>query len=529
MGADTAGAVVELRRIVKRFPGVLANDEVDLALYPGEVTALVGENGAGKSTLVKILSGLESPDAGEVMVDGRRRSLRTPLQAIAAGIGTVHQHFMLFPSLSVAENIAYGQEPRRRGLFDADAAIAHVDRLARQYGLAVDPRAQVADLPVGLRQRVEILKALTRGPRLLILDEPTAVLTPDEVDQLFTQIPQITATGTAVLFVTHKLREVMAVSRRVTVLRHGRVVGRPETASTSPNEIVRLMVGGEAPEAVERGVSRPGPERLRLEDARVLGPLGNRAVDGLDITVAGGEIVGVAGVAGNGQSELIEGIVGLRPLDRGRVFFDGRDVSDLPTRERRALGLSYVPEDRNREGIARAATLTENVAIGAHRRPPLAHWGLLRYRTATHLTAELIRRFDIRAVGPAVAARTLSGGNAQKLIVARELGRRPAVLLAAEPTRGVDVGAIAFIHRQLLELRDAGAAVLLVSSELSEIQALADRALVLLGGRVAGWFDPRLASREEIGTLMAGGHSGTTTAIAGPPADSATSAAGGDR
>jgi general nucleoside transport system ATP-binding protein len=495
---------VELQGITRRYPGVVANDHVGLVMHPGEVHALVGENGAGKSTLVKILSGIERPDAGEIRIDGRVRHFRSPQQAIAAGVGTVHQHFMLFPSLSVAENVVFGQEPARRGLIDLEVAAEQVDRLGREHGLVVDPRARVGDLPVGLQQRVEILKALARGAMLLILDEPTAVLTPPEVDELFPQIRKVADGGTSVLIVTHKMREVMEISRRITVLRHGRVTGQLETAQTSPREIVRLMVGREVLEQLDRHPVAIGDPVLRVEDVTIHRGRGIRAVDGVSLSVRAGEILGVAGVAGNGQSELIEGIAGLRHLAKGHIFLRDRDLERLAPRDRRALGLAYIPEDRNREGVAAEATIEENIAMGAHDRAPLASRGLFNYSVLSEQAAKLVERFDVRTTGTKVRIQALSGGNVQKVVVARELAARPGLLIAAEPTRGLDVGAIEFVHQQLLDQREAGVAILLISSELSEIEALADRAVVISGGRIVGEFDPRHVSREEVGAMMAG-------------------------
>jgi general nucleoside transport system ATP-binding protein len=478
---EAGASRVELRAITRRYPGVLANDRVDLVLQPGEVHALVGENGAGKSTLVKILSGIERPDAGEVRIDGVVRHFKNPQQAIASGIGTVHQHFMLFPSLTVAENVVFGQEPARRGLVDLDAAVRHVDRLAREHGLVVD-----------------------RGARVLILDEPTAVLTPAEVDELFPQICQVAQTGTAVLVVTHKMREVMEISNRITVVRYGKVTGTLETARTSPREIIRLMVGREVLEQLDRHEVEPGRPLLAVEEATILRGKGIRAVDGVSLAVRAGQILGVAGVAGNGQSELIEGIVGLRPLAEGRILLGDRELAGLAPRGRRALGLAYIPEDRNREGVAGEATIEENMAMGAHDRPPLARRGLLSYPALAERTTRLVGRFDVRTPDTKVRVQALSGGNVQKVVIARELAAQPQVLIAAEPTRGLDVGAIEFVHQQLLNQRDAGVAILLISSELSEIEALADRAVVMFGGRLVGEFDPRRTSREAVGAMMAG-------------------------
>lgn len=507
-GSGQLDAHLQLRAVVKRFPGIVANDRVDLQIRLGEVHALVGENGAGKSTLVKILSGVERPDSGEIRIDGVTRHLRSSRDAIAAGIGTVHQHFMLFESLSVAENVVFGREPRRAGLIDRSAAQARVKELAEVYGLPIDPRMRVDRLPVGLKQRVEILKALHRDARVLVLDEPTAVLTPQEVDQLFAQVRRMAAEGRAVLFVTHKMAEVMAVSDRVTVLRRGLVVGDLVTAETKPREIVRLIVGSDL-KALDTGSHQPAaatePVVLATDDLMVPNDLVPGAVDGVSLRVRAGEILGVAGVAGNGQPELVETIVGLRHPTQGRVLLDGDDITALSAAERRARGIVYVPEDRLRDGIAAEGLVFENLVFGGHRDPALVRWRIMLQRRALVARAvKQVGRYDVRTPGVRVRARTLSGGNLQKLVLARELSRSPRVLVAAEPTRGLDVAATRFVHQRLLDERANGTAILLVSSELSEISQLADRAIVMLNGRVAGEFDPKTTSRADVGALMIG-------------------------
>ncbi|MFF4834375.1 ABC transporter ATP-binding protein [Streptomyces sp. NPDC001315] len=495
--ADT-GVAVELRGITKRFPGTLANDAVDLTVHRGEIHALMGENGAGKSTLMSVLYGMERPDAGSVRIDGADVSFGSPGDAMAAGLGMVHQSFKLFDSLTVAENVVYAAEPRRFGLVDRAAARSRVRALAEEHGLAVDPDARVGELPVGLRQRVEILKLLHRGARTLILDEPTAVLTPAEADALFAVLKSLTAQGRTVILVTHKLREVLEGSDNVTVLRDGRVVARLVTAETSADEIAAAMTG----RAVELDrIHAPGtPGAPVLE---VTG-LGTDAVRDVDLAVRAGEIVGIAGVAGNGQSELVEALAGLRPVTAGRVTLAGRDITHASATERRAQGLAYVPEDRHTVGTAPAASVADNLAMG-HHRTSLSSRGVLPPTAVRAHARRLIERFGIKASTPEVPASALSGGNLQKLLIGRELAHDAPLLLVEQPTRGVDIGAIQNIHDQLIAYRDAGHAVLLVSAELSEIRGLADRVLVMYEGRVTASYTKEEADERTLGLAMAGG------------------------
>ncbi|MER5256512.1 ABC transporter ATP-binding protein [Streptomyces sp. NPDC002855] len=526
---STAAPAVELRGITKEFPGTLANDRVDLTVARGEIHALMGENGAGKSTLMSVLYGLQRPDAGQILLDGREVAFASPSEAIAAGLGMVHQSFKLFPSFTVAENVVYAAEPRRFGLVDRAQALRRVGALAEEHGLAVDPATKVGDLPVGVRQRVEILKLLHRGARTLILDEPTAVLTPSEADALFGVLRSLADDGCTVLLVTHKLREVMEGSDAVTVLRDGRVAARMRTADTSADGIAAAMTGRAVELDRVHPAGVPGGEVLSVDS------LSTDTVRGVTLSVRAGEIVGVAGVAGNGQSELVEAIAGLRPLSSGRVTLAGQDITDASAADRRATGLAYVPEDRVAVGTAPAATVAENLAMGHHR----GH-GLLRPSWLREHARVLIERFGIKAASTRHTAGSLSGGNLQKLVIGRELAHDSPLLIVEQPTRGVDIGAIQTIHDQLIAHRDAGHAVLLVSAELSEIRGLSDRVLVMYEGRVAAEFAREDADERALGLAMAGGAAtaakdamaaGTGTAgatngpDAGPPAAAPTPAA----
>lgn len=494
---------LEMRGIVKRYPGVLANDRVDLSVEAGEIHAVMGENGAGKSTLMGILYGLVQPDGGEIVIDGRPRPFRSPIDAIAAGLGMVHQAFKLFDSLTVWENVAYRAEPRRGPFIDRAAARRKVAELARRHGLPIDPDARVGALPVGVKQRIEILKALYRDARILILDEPTAVLTPGERDGLFQVMRGLAADGRTILFVTHKIHEVMAVTDRITVLRDGRVADRMVTAETDPRAIIRAMTGRNVTLKVDKAPAEPGRALLEVEVLTLAAP-GKPAVDGVSFAVRAGEIVGIAGVAGNGQTELIEIVAGLRAADAGAIRVDGRDVTAAGVAGRRAAGIAYVPEDRAHTGTALRASATDTLSMGFHRRPPLSRRGVLDRAAMRDRARGLIARFGIKIPGEGTAVGTLSGGNLQKVVVARELDHEAPVLIAEQPTRGVDVGAIEFIHRQLVAERDKGRAVLLVSAELGEILALSDRVLVMYEGRVIAEVPGAEATETGLGLLMAG-------------------------
>jgi ABC-type uncharacterized transport system ATPase subunit len=499
--------VLELRDITKVFPGVVANDRVSLSLDRGEIVALLGENGAGKSTLMNIAYGLLAPDGGEMFVDGRPVRIRSPRQAIALGIGMVHQHFMLVETLTVTENIVLGREPARAGVIDFRSARARVRELSERYGLEVDPDARIQDLSVGLQQRVEILKALYQGARILILDEPTAVLTPGEVNELFGVIRSLVANGLAAMFITHKLDEVLAAADRVVVMRGGKVVGETRPAETDEVGLARMMVGREVVLRVEKTPSRPLAAVLHVQDLCVRDDRGLDAVRGVSFTVRGGEIVALAGVDGNGQRELVEAVVGLRRATSGTISLLGNDTTRAGACDAIAAGVSHVPEDRHRRGLVLEFNLAENLILGDHRRAPYAVRGLLHPAAIGETARRRIRDYDVRTPSEKTLASSLSGGNQQKVVLARELGREPKLLVAAQPTRGLDVGAIEFVHRRILAARDAGKAVLLVSLELEEVLALADRILVIFEGRIVKEFLAAEATKELLGLHMTGGGS----------------------
>jgi ABC-type uncharacterized transport system ATPase subunit len=497
--------VLELRGITKGFPGVLANDHVDFELIASEVHALLGENGAGKSTLMSILYGLYHPDEGEIVLQGRPVKISSPRDAIELGIGMVHQHFMLIPVMTVAENIVLATEPRRGGvLLDYDAAVRRVRELSERFGLAVDPSAKVEKITVGQQQRVEILKALYRGAEILILDEPTAVLTPQEARELFGIIRSLTEQGKSIIFISHKLNEVLEIADRVTVLRRGRKIETLATAGATEESLARLMVGREVLLRVDKELAKPGEPLLRVEDVSVLDDRGLEAVRGVSFAVKAGEIVAIAGVDGNGQSELIEALTGLRPIASGKVELGDRELTRASTNEILDEGMGHIPEDRQRRGLVLEFTLAENLALHDFDKEPNSRFGWLRPSRLIARARQLLKEFDVRGGGPQTPARSLSGGNQQKVVIAREVSRDPRVLIAAQPTRGLDVGAIEFVHRRLVEERDEGRGVLLVSLELEEVLSLADRILVIYEGRLVGEFGPD-ASEEELGVAMLGG------------------------
>lgn len=495
---------LELREISKSYPGVLANDAIDLSIQAGEIHALVGENGAGKSTLMRILYGLEHADRGDILLEGRPVHIPNPHTAISLGIGMVHQHFQLIPPLSVAENVALGLEPTKHGFIEREALIERVDQISRQFGLEVDPTQRVQDLSVGIRQRVEILKLLYREARLLILDEPSAVLTPQEVESLFEVIQRLSAEGRTTVFITHKLPEVMAICQRATVLRRGRVVGVLKVADTSPAEIARLMVGNDVEPIRRQSESQSAARELRLDSLTALDDRGLPALSDISLSVYGGEIVGLAGVAGNGQQELLEVLVGLRHPLTGEIWLGETDCTHIPGRQRRERGLAIIPEDRKLEGLADALNIWENLVSTRYHRPPNSHHGFMHIGQIRGNAAALMRQFDVRASGPNIQLGTLSGGNAQKAVIARELASRPRALIAAQPTRGLDVGAARYVHEQLLSLRDQGLAILLISADLDELLSLSDRFLTLFEGRIVGELSAAEATRTKLGLLMAG-------------------------
>jgi simple sugar transport system ATP-binding protein len=497
---------IELLHIDKRFGAVRANRDVSLSIERGTIHGIVGENGAGKSTLMSILYGFYEADAGEIRVGGEPKRIRSPADAIRAGIGMVHQHFMLVEPLTVLENVMLGHEGGALLKGGADAARAEMARLSRDHGLAVDPDAIVGELAVGLHQRIEIVKALVRGAEILILDEPTAVLTPSEADALFQLLQALRAQGKTVILITHKLREVMAVTDRVSVMRRGEMVATLDTAKTSPAELAGLMVGRPVLLRVEKPAREPGAPMLEVEDLLVVDSRGLRSVDGVTFTVRAGEIVGIAGVAGNGQSELLEALAGMRPIGGGAVRLDGRALSekDRDPHRLRELGVLHVPEDRLRTGLVAPFPAFESAALGFAGDPAFGAGPLLSHRRMAADLAARMAVYDIRPPDPRLRTASFSGGNQQKIVLAREIERAPKVLLVGQPTRGVDIGAIEFIHRRLIGLRDAGVAILLVSVELEEILALSDRVLAMCGGRITGERRPGAVDERELGLLMAG-------------------------
>lgn len=497
---------VEMRGIVKRFPGVLANDQVDFDVKSGEVHALLGENGAGKSTLMKILYGMYHPDAGEILINGKPIQISSPMDAIQHGIGMIHQHFMLVPTLTVAENVALGLPSSRKPFTDIDLVSQKILELGKSYGLRVDPSALVWQLAVGQQQRVEILKALYRGADLLILDEPTAVLTPQEVDELFITLKQMTCEGHALIFISHKLHEVIDISNRVTVLRDGRVVGSTPTAGTSKSQLAQMMVGRELGFRIVKKPTQPGEVKLDIQGIWADSDRGTKSLQGVDLQVFAGEILGLAGVSGNGQRELAEVVSGLRTPTQGKVLLNSTDVSGKSAAAILNLGLSYVPEERMKDGTIRDFTVSENLILREHNRPPYSRSGFLDFRSIARRCAELIKRFNVKTPSQDTPVKNLSGGNIQKLILARELSRKPGVLVAAQPTRGLDIGATNDVHRLLLEQREQGTAILLISEDLDEILALSDRIAVIYEGQIMGVLDQKEANAEDLGLLMAGVH-----------------------
>jgi ABC-type uncharacterized transport system ATPase subunit len=496
--------VLELRGITKQFPGVLANDHVDFELRRGEVHALLGENGAGKSTLMNILYGLYQPDEGQILVMGEPVRFHSPKDAINRGIGMVHQHFMLIPVMTVAENIVLANEPTHAGLLlDTDAADRRVRELSRTFNFAIDPDARVESITVGQQQRVEILKALYRNADIVILDEPTAVLTPQEANELFEILKTLTREGMSVIFITHKLNEVLEIADRITVVRRGKRIDTVDRQGATEEGLARMMVGREVLLRVDKPASDPGDPLLTVDDLHVYDDRGLEAVRGVSFEVRGGEIVGIAGVDGNGQTELIDAITGLRKAASGRVAVGGRNVTGTTPSRILDSGLGHIPEDRQRRGLVLEFSLAENVALHDYDKAPGSRWGWLFPRQLIRRARELLTQFDVRGGGPQTLASALSGGNQQKVVLAREIGRGPSVLIAAQPTRGLDVGAIEFVHRRLVEARDNGKAVLLVSLELDEIISLSDRTLVLYEGEIVAQHGPDV-TEDQLGMEMTG-------------------------
>ncbi len=502
--------MIELRNITKRFGAVLANDRVSVKVAPGTIHSIVGENGAGKSTAMRIAYGFYTADSGEILINGQVQEIRTPHDAIANGIGMVHQHFMLVETMTVAENIVLGSEPGNAASLDLKKAADEIRKISGEFKLTVDPNATVENLSVGQQQRVELLKALYRHAEILILDEPTAVLTPQEVEEFFAILRGMREQGKTIIIITHKLSEVLAISDNVTVMRDGKVVGDVKTSETNAAELARMMVGREVLLRVEKPDATPGAAVLSTSNLTITGRGDAKKVDNVSFEVRGGEIVGIAGVEGNGQTELIEALAGLIPGSHisGTINFEGRDITNLDARQRKELGIAHVPEDRHRRGLLLDFSLAENTILGVHYRKPAVYAGgiLLDQKGILRRTEQVIRDFDVRPPNAALPARALSGGNQQKLIIGREFELPPKLLLVSQPTRGVDIGAIEFIHRKIVELRDAGCAVLLVSAELEEVTALSDRLLVIHNGELVGEVDPKVTSNEEIGLMMTGGH-----------------------
>jgi general nucleoside transport system ATP-binding protein len=522
---------LELRGITKRFDSLVANDKIDLVVQAGEIRALLGENGAGKTTLMNVLYGLAQPDEGEILIDDEPVHIRSPKDAINAGVGMVHQHFMLVPVFTVAENVTLGAEPVRRlglpglnlgrlhippislpspGLLDRRSARTAVRELSERFGLRLDPDAYVEDLPVGVQQRVEIIKALLRDASVLVLDEPTAVLTPGETEDLFQIMRQLRDSGRSIIFISHKLKEVQAIADSITVIRRGKVVGeRPP--STSDAELAALMVGRAVQLRVSKEPAHPGEVVLDVVDFSVPGEHGDLAVQSISFDVRAGEILGVAGVQGNGQTELCEALLGLRP-STGLVVLDGTDISTASTRDRLRAGIGYIPEDRQEDGLVGPFTVAENLVLDVYDRPPFASGIALNLNAVRKAAEHLVDEYDVRTSSVLTPAGTLSGGNQQKVVVARELSRENKLLLASQPTRGLDVGSIEFVHSEIVKQRDQGVAVVIVSSELDEIYALADRIAVMYEGRIVGFCSPDIPE-QELGLLMAG------AGLEGAPAD----------
>jgi ABC-type uncharacterized transport system ATPase subunit len=497
--------VLEIRNISKHFPGVIANQEINLTLQRGEILALLGENGAGKSTLMNVIYGLYQPTAGEILVNDKPAVMHNPNDAIALGIGMVHQHFQLVPVMTVAENIMLGSESVKRGLLDTRAVAARIVELSQRYHLDVDPYAIIEDLPVGVRQRVEIVKALYRNANILILDEPTAVLTPQEIEGLFAVMARLRAQGTSIIFITHKLKEVLRIADRIAVLRQGRLVGETDPESATEATLAAMMVGREVILTVNKAVAHPGEVILEVQKVVARDDLGHPALRAVSFAVHAGEIVGVAGVHGNGQTELVEVITGLRKVDEGRILINGHDLTNASPRRITERGETcHVPEDRHTYGMVDNYTIADNLVLNSYYHAPYARGLTINTKAIRDHAQNLVKTFDVRTPSVENSGDSLSGGNQQKMVVAREFSRPIKLLIAAQPTRGIDVGSIEFIHNQIVDKRDHGVAVLVVSSELDEILALADRIVVMYKGEVIGIVPRAQATREGLGLLMAG-------------------------
>jgi simple sugar transport system ATP-binding protein len=496
---------LELRGITKRFPGVVANDNVNLALNTGEVLSLIGENGAGKSTLMSVLYGMYKADEGDIVIDGVTQVFNSPADAIAAGIGMVHQHFMLVPVFTVAENVVLGVEPTGKfGKLNIDEARRMVREISDKYNLDLDPDAVIEDLPVGVQQRVEIVKVLLRDAKVVVFDEPTAVLTPSEIIEFFEIVKTLVSAGRGVVFITHKLKESLNIADRIAVLRRGKVVGEADPKSATESQIAEMMVGRPVQLTVEKRVAEVGAVVLDVNDLTVLDADGRTHVSGVSFNVRSGEIVGVAGVQGNGQTELVEALTGLRKASGGTITLDGKDLTHSDPRERHQMGMAHIPEDRQRQGLVGGLSVAENLVLTRYHDDQFSHGVLVDWEAAEAIADTLISEYDIRTPNKETGVGTLSGGNQQKVIVARELSRDLRLTIAAQPTRGVDVGSIEYIHSRIVKERDAGTAVLIVSTELDEVMALSDRLLVMFRGKVVAELDPKKVTPMEVGLYMAG-------------------------
>lgn len=505
---------LELRGITKRFPGVIANDNVNLTLRTGEVLCLIGENGAGKSTLMNVLYGMYKADEGQIILDGAPVVFTSPGDAIAAGIGMVHQHFMLVPVFTVAENVVLGVEPTGRfGSLDIDKAREMVREVSDRYNLNLNPDAIIEDLPVGVQQRVEIVKVLLRDAKVVVFDEPTAVLTPKEIIEFFEIVKTLIAAGRGVVFITHKLKEALNIADRIAVLRRGQVVGEVDPKTATESQIAEMMVGRPVRLVVDKKSHSPGPEVLKVDQLSVVDADGNTVVDAVTFNVCSGEVVGIAGVQGNGQTELVEALTGLRHSTRGQVLLDGKDITSATPRERHSSGIAHIPEDRQRQGLVGGLSVAENLVLTRYHDDEFSNGIVMDWPAAHRVAESLIAEYDIRTPSADIAVNTLSGGNQQKVIVARELSRPLRLSIAAQPTRGVDVGSIEYIHSRIIKERDTGTAVLIVSTELDEVMALSDRLLVMYRGKIVAELDPKVTSAMDIGLYMAGSRPSTSVNV----------------
>ncbi|MEW5956445.1 MAG: ABC transporter ATP-binding protein [Chloroflexota bacterium] len=497
--------VLELRGITKQFPGVLANDNINLTLEKGEIHALLGENGAGKTTLMNILYGLYKPTQGEIFINDKQVEITGPTDAIRQGIGMVHQHFMLVPVLTVTENVMLGEESIHNGLFlDRKKVADRIRAISQKYGLHVDPNAYIKNLPVGIQQRVEIIKVLYRDANVLILDEPTAVLTPQEVEELFGIIKSLVAQGVSLIFITHKLKEVLAVADRITVIRRGRTVGTTTPAKADQQSLAEMMVGRPVELMVKKKPAQAIEPMLVVQDLYVNDDRGGMAVAGVSFDVKAGEVLGIAGVQGNGQTQLVEALTGLRRVESGAVKINGQEATHASPRQITEIGVAHVPEDRQRDGLVLSYPLTDNIVLNTYYLKPFARGGVINEDEVRKITSRVVKEFDVRTPGIEVTVATLSGGNQQKVIVAREFSRPIKLLIAAQPTRGLDVGSIEYIHQRIIEKRDQGTAVLLVSTELDEIRALSDRIAVMFEGKIVDILPAQRVTKEQLGLLMCG-------------------------